>query len=357
MIHNDRERFLLSAGVAVALHALLFVVLAVVGLDFTPYPETSPVYVTLPDYELPEEPEPEPEPEIAVEEPVEAPPAEVVTEPVEPEPEPAEPEPVPQEPSAEPAPATPPEPAPAIRSEPAQQQTPEASPPIGRDAPPGSFSQDDLPWLNDDSDDRQSARPSSEDLFAIEEPDQVSDDLPSWVVEGEFSIQPEASLDPRERETLDEKREASSEFERRLEELTEALENPPEADTSGSTRPGTSGTATSPGDSTTAIPGGGSIEWVGSGSRRPVGELALPALTASDFGGQVPARISYLIVFDVNENGLVVPGSLILRQSSGYTLADQKVRRAVSTWRFDRAPGAPPVTAIATLHIARDQIR
>ncbi|MFW5684525.1 MAG: hypothetical protein ACOC1I_06715, partial [Spirochaetota bacterium] len=195
------------------------------------------------------------------------------------------------------------------------------------------------------------------DLFAIDEPDSTSE-LPSWVVEGEFSLQPESSLDEEEQESLESKRDAVPGFTERLNELVRAIANPSQAPQPG----GDAGTddgseAARPGSDPTAIPGGGSIEWVGSGTRRPVGQLVLPRLTASDFGGQVPARISFLVVFEVNEDGLVVPGSLILRQSSGYTLADQKVRRAVSSWRFDPAPGTRPVTAIATLHIARDQIR
>ncbi|MFW6288989.1 MAG: hypothetical protein ACOC2Q_04340, partial [Spirochaetota bacterium] len=164
--------------------------------------------------------------------------------------------------------------------------------------------------------------------------------------------------DEGEQRALDEKRESVPGFDERLSELIRSLENPPSS-TSGSesgTRSGDGGDE-GPASATTALPGGSAIEWVGSGGRRPVGGLALPTLTAEDFGGQVPARISYLIVFEVNADGLVVPGSLILRQSSGYTRADQKVRASVSTWRFEAAPGAPPITAIATLHITRDEIR
>ena len=356
MIHRDRDRLLISSAVALVLHAVLFLVLAIVGLDFTPYPESSPVFVTLPEYDdaepredaepepeppAPEEPEPEPEPdpapEIAASEP-DVPPEEPVEELGAQE----------QPPAIRPAPE--PAPAPEVAEQP--------SVPSGSDAPPGSFTTEDLPWLNQsDAADREQER-SSDELFAVREPDEIDQDLPSWVVEGEFSVQPESSLERDARQALDEKRETVPGFAERLAELERSLENPPSA-TSGAGQESVTGDRpdASPSAATTALPGGGSIEWVGSGSRRPVGALALPRLTAADFGGAVPARVSYLIVFEVNAEGLVVPGSLILRQSSGYTLADPKVRATVSTWRFDPAPGAPRVTAIATLHISRDEIR
>ena len=344
MIHHDRDRLLISIGVALILHAALFVTLAIVGLDFTPYPEFEPVFVTLPDYEE-REPEPvEPEP-IGEPEPAEPEPAE--PEPVSPPPvapQPAEPEPAP------PAPArTPPSPSPAPRSAapaPGSAQT-------STDAPPGSFSTEDLEWLGESrADDRERAR-SQDDLFAIREPDGAVSDLPSWVVEGEFSIQPESTLAPDDRSALEAKREADARFAARLADLVRALEDPSPGTGPSATGPAT---ASGPDAATTALPGGGAIDWVGSGGRQPVGKLALPELTADDFEGQVPGRIAYLIVFEVNAEGLVMPG-LILRQSSGYTRADQKVRATVSSWRFDPAPGAPPVTAIATLHITRDEIR
>jgi outer membrane biosynthesis protein TonB len=354
MIEHDRDRLFLSIAIALALHAIVFAVMAIVGLDFTPYPEISPVFVTLPEYETvrPEaEPEPTPpEPPAPVAEPEPEPPPEIAQSPEAP-PE----EPVRDLGAAEQPPAQRPVPAP-VRPAPTVTETPSA--PSGSDAPPGSFTTEDLPWLNQsDADDRAQER-SSDELFAVREPDDVDQDLPSWVVEGEFSVQPESSLERDAQRALEQKRETVPGFAERLAELQRSLENPPSATTGSGSEPSdsTDPNAT-PRAASTSLPGGGSIEWVGSGSRRPVGRLSLPGLSAADFGGQVPARVSYLIVFEVNAEGLVVPGSLILRQSSGYTLADQKVRAAVSTWRFDPAPGAPSVTAIATLHISRDEIR
>lgn len=359
MIHTDRDRLLLAVGVTLVFHAALFGGLALAGFDFTPYPETSPVTVTLPDYTPPEASPPDTapaEPEPVEPEPVEPEPAPAEIEPAEPAPE--RPEPAPATPEPESAGPSPPPSEPAPEPSPRSSDAPSASPQIGRDAPAGALSTDDLPWLNDEGGDREGDR-ASEDLFAIDEPDEADTELPSWVTEGEFSVQPESSLEDDEQDALDEKRAAVPGFSDRLVDLMDALENPPGTTDSGEddgVETGSDeGRDTDP--ATTDVPGGGAIEWLGSGSRRPVGELTRPALTASDFGGTVPARVSYLVVFEVDEDGLVVPGSLILRQSSGYTLADQKVRRAVSTWRFDPAPGTPPVTAIATLHIARDEIR
>ena len=101
-------------------------------------------------------------------------------------------------------------------------------------------------------------------------------------------------------------------------------------------------------------PGQSTMEWIGTRSRRPVGVLSLPTFASSDFGGLVPARVSYVVVFDVSADGLVVPGSIILRQSSGYTSADRKVVNAVASWRFEPVPGSRPVTAICTLVLERD---
>lgn len=345
MIHNDRERLLFGAGIALLLHGVLFVGLALGGFDFAPYPETSPVFVTLPDYATPE---PRATPR--------------VEEPVEPQVDLAEPEPVETQPDAtEPRTTTEPRPTPEpgpVQTPPPQRSTPatpsarDQAPAAGRDAPPGSFSTEDLAWL-DDSPDRDRQRTSDADLFAIDEPDDADTDLPSWVTEGEFSRQPEATLPADEQAALAEKRDTVPGFASRLAELVSALDNPPSAGPGSADAPGSGPT----GPSTTSLPGGSSIDWGEAGSRSPIGTLTLPLLTASDFGGRVPARVSYLIIFDVNAQGQVVPGSLILRQSSGYTLADQKVRAALSTWRFEPAPGTPPVTAIATLHISRDAVR
>ena len=172
-------------------------------------------------------------------------------------------------------------------------------------------------------------------------------------MEGEFSLQPESALREEERRALAQMRDTVPGFADRLTDLVEALDRPLAPRPSGT---GEGPPTAEPGPSTTPLPGG-AIEWVGTGGRRPLRPLEPPELTAADFGGQVPARISYLFAFKVNDQGLVIPGSLILRQSSGYTLADQKVRMAISSWMFDPSPGAEAVTAIGWFHIERAEIQ
>ena len=371
MTPYERNRLMISIGIALLVHTVVFVVAAVIGPAYDPYPETTVVYVTLPDYDPSPIPEPEiePPPPPPPPKPPEPEPPQAEIAPPPPPPPPAEPEPTPAPepppaprpqpaPTPQPAPAQVRQPAPSTRPTPAPQPAPPpepAPPPPPRDAPPGALALDDLDFLQeDDGADRERHRASDDDLFAVRDADHTApQDRPSWVVQGEFSAQPESSLQPAERETLRAMRDTVPGFSERLTDLVAALQRPPTAGTQPSDRRATESVA---GPSTTSLPGSSQIDWIGAGSRQPR-ELALPQLTASDFGGNVPARISYLIVFEVNADGLVVPGSLILRQTSGYTLADQKVRRAISGWRFDPAPGAPQVTAIATLHIGRDEIR
>ena len=165
MIHTDRDRLFLAVGVALVFHGALFGGFAIAGFDFTPYPETSPVTVTLPDYRPPEvEPEPEPEPVPVEPEPVEPEPdpAEIApaeAAPDEPEPRPAEPEPAPPARDTGPVPAPP------------SAASPSAPPATGSDAPPGAFSQDDLRWQRDDTAAaREGDRTSDEDIFASRSP-------------------------------------------------------------------------------------------------------------------------------------------------------------------------------------------
>ena len=110
--------------------------------------------------------------------------------------------------------------------------------------------------------------------------------------------------------------------------------------TPGSTTASTTGTQPGPGTDTEALPGDSRLDWVGDAVRGVLGELSIPQLTADDFGGLVQARTRVIVVIDVEENGLVVPGSLIWRQSSGYTAVDLKIEAAIRTWRFQPDPGS-----------------
>jgi TonB family protein len=204
----------------------------------------------------------------------------------------------------------------------------------------------DQPRAGDRADDRT----TDEELFTFEE-DQADADLPDWVRAGEYSIQPEESLTPSEQATIEEKRETLPGFEERLDRFVSAV-NAPEGPASAPSPEQTGNTNAS----RQQISGDSAIEWFGSGPRT-VTDYSEPRLTAADFGGQVPARVNYIVIFDVDAAGRVVPGTLIVRQSSGYTQADQKVRQAILGWRFEPSPSAPTVTAIATLQITRDEIR
>jgi hypothetical protein len=324
---------LVGIGVAIALHAIIFTLMAIFGFDLTPYPENEPVFVTLPDYE-----EPEPEPEPIAPEPVEPEPAEIAPEPQE-QPEAQTPR------SAQSAapPATSPDPAPSQGA-----RTPAPPTQGGATAP---VSQEPLPWQEQGASDRGATRTRDDELFDFQDDEATGDELPDWVVSGQV-VQPIDTLEASDQATLADKVATLPGFDERLDRLLDSLSNPAgPASVAGPEQTGNENV------SRQDLPGNNAIEWVGSGPRGVVSELTLPRLTASDFGGTVPARVNYIIVFDVNDAGVVVPGSLILRQSSGYTQADQKVRRAVSSWRFDPAPGTPNVTAIATLQISRDEIR
>ena len=331
MTHQERDRLLVSLFLAVVIHIVIMILLSLVDWQIRDYPEPTPVFVELPEYEsTPPAPVPEPpEPEVARQ------PEEV---------EPVPPEPVPQ-PQLQPRPQTT-TPAPG-----ALQPPPVAAPapPRGTDAPPGSFSTADLPWLSSpgSSPERETGR-TSDDLFRIDEEPSPTGELPAWVAEG--TIQPLSSLDAGSRESLEAKSATVPGFQERLDAIIRSVDRSTAGPATPSTStPSTSGDATGTGDPR--------FEWLGGGTRTVLGELGMPDLTSADFGGLVPGQFTYILVFDVNADGLVVPGSLIFRQSSGYTAADQKVRRAVATWRFESAPGSAPVTAICTLEIERDTNR
>ena len=333
MTHQDRDRLAFSLVLALVIHAVIIVMLTLVDWEIHEYPQTEPVFVELLDYQsTPPVIEPVPEP-------VEEIPPEPVTdaEPEEPPAEDPQPEPV--------APVVQEAERPAV---PAQAMASDAPP---RDAPAGSFSTEDLPWLRSDpSANRDETRTADAELFTFNEATETGQ-LPAWVAEG--TIQPLSSLAPGDQEILAEKQETVPGFQDRLDQILQSLRS--SAIRADQSRQPVTGDET---DSTeVSLPGDSRLEWVGGGSRSPVGMLALPEISAADLGGLVPARITYIIVFDVNSDGLVVPGSLILRQNSGYTAADQKVRRAVSSWRFEPAPGSQPVIAICTLILERDDLR
>jgi hypothetical protein len=341
MIRSDRERLLLGLGVALLLHVAVFVGLALAGLDFTPYPEISPVMVTLPDYETVPTPEPEPEPQP---EPVEPPPAELAPA----EPTPADPTPAPPAPEA-PAPARP------------------AQPQTGRDAPPGAIAGVTTGLLPEPDADRDRAAERTPDdvLFGhspndpapAQPPDDFADSAPATQQEidphtnGSTAADAAPSIDPRVEALI-------RDLDRSLREARDGWTSRGTEDGTADEQDGGPGGDQAADPSSVQLPGGGGeIVLTGTGNRGLTNYLP-PTLEAVDFDDDIPAEATVRLGFRVDGNGLVVPGTLYTLRSSGYTAVDLKIREAVSRWTFDPAPeGTPSVTAIATLRINRDDVR
>ena len=329
MSRVDRARMMVAVAIALLAHAIAFTAITVFAGAYVPYPEMEPLFVTLEDYDpLPPEPPPPP------------PPAEIGR-PPDPSPvvpAPAPPQPAPEAPQPAPAPRPAPQPAPAPRS---------------TDAPPGAIADQPLIGIPSTSAaDREADRMPDSVVFGpgSDIPAEPQTDLPAWVVSGEVSVRPIDSLSASERRGLQERAATLPGFDATLRALEAALRSP----VSPASQPGPGGDGTTV--SRQQLPGDAAIDWIGSGSRTVL-QSPLPQIVAQDLGGQVPAWIDYIVVFDVDSAGTVVPGSLIFRQNSGYTAADQKVREAIQRWQFEQAPGSPRVTAIATLRITRDRIR
>ncbi|MFW5844204.1 MAG: hypothetical protein ACOCW6_09775, partial [Spirochaetota bacterium] len=111
---------------------------------------------------------------------------------------------------------------------------------------------------------------------------------------------------------------------------------------------GTEGPAS---ESADGVQGDPRLAWEG-GDRGGAGPL--PELTAADFQNQVPAETRFVVIFEVDERGGVVPGSIIFQQRSLYTQANEKLRRAIASWRF--APGAGTQSAVFTLIVRREDV-
>lgn len=338
MSRQDRDRILISSIAALLLHLVIVAALSFADLQYSDYPEITPVFVELPEYVRTPEPEVErePEPEVAVEEPI------VQLDRVEEDPEP-------QEIGAQSDPEAQIEPA-------AGEETPAAPTEGGPSAE--DLAAYDLRTGNSDAGDRSARRTSDADLFDVDEPASSGPgiaDAPEWaqaIASGEAAeIAEEEDLSADVREELDRRSQFDQEFEQKLDEIVNALRNPSERlpedaedGNSDGTTDGFDGSENVPGD----------LDWVGSG-RRLVGQAVLPQLTADDFGGRVPASLTFVIVFDVNSAGNIAPNSLFFRQGSGYTAADLKVAGAIRQWRFEPASGAPNATAILTLRLQRGE--
>jgi hypothetical protein len=339
MTHQERDRLGLSLGIAIAIHAVVIVGISFASWDIRDFPESTPVFVELLDYEAapPVEPE-ETQPE---EEPLPEP-----TPDEQPEPEPVEPEVERPEPDlttqrADQA---------VSRSEPAASSAAppvrEATPTSSTDAPAGSHSFADLPWLQTDAnaEARTRERPQETEPVSFDEPEPTGI-VPDWTREGR--LQPLGTLTVSEQAALQTLEQTVDGFSELMEAIDRAMQ------TSENTSQSVNTTSdTGPERQTIALPGQSTLDFAG-GTRRPRGELRMPSPDPADFGELVDKTIQCVVVFTVNDDGLVVPGSAFFRSSTAITLVDREVIRAIESWQFLPSPGAELATGIARIVLER----
>ncbi|MFW5729434.1 MAG: hypothetical protein ACOCYG_07195 [Spirochaetota bacterium] len=414
----DRDRLIIAVLVSVVVHGGVFALISMADFE-TSVPEFSgPVYVELPEVvetqfppeERPEEEQREPEerPEDAVaaepEEPeeAEAPPEEPAESSQQMQPEAAQPE------RAQPQQQAPPEQeAPEPEAQPRAQRAPEpAQADVPETAPAESDAQETRP--------QREAQPEPVDPLARhrDEPVEVSDaelygrspqprrdreapeepegflppdtgeperELPVWVQDIMDGTDISTTDMSREEATrLAEKIRTDPALQRQLESVVSAVEaartdrerspeSTPSTDedhedrTPSEAAPGadTPGPET-PGDAQRQEgPEGSQLRFLGdgTGALRPVDPFPQDLLSAGDFPGVVPAELTFVIVFEIDPSGIVVPGSVIFQQKSSYTVVNEKIRRAVLNWGFTPHGGDEPVTAIFTPIVRREDVR
>ncbi|MFO8065885.1 MAG: hypothetical protein R6V29_14790, partial [Spirochaetia bacterium] len=193
------------------------------------------------------------------------------------------------------------------------------------------------------------------------------EELPEWATQPRETVEDAGfsteDVSDEEVEGLAEKVATDPEFQRSLSNVVSALESRSDGDdTADSSQPGADGDSDGePGADDTdgdGSAGDSDIEWVGSGSRELLNPPAVPEgfFSASDFGGSVPAEAPFVVVFEVDSRGNVVPGSVIFQRGAGFVQAQEKLRSRVRSWSFEPAEGAPEATGIFTLVVRRDDI-
>ncbi|MFP4010508.1 MAG: hypothetical protein ACLFUM_02320, partial [Spirochaetaceae bacterium] len=313
------------------------------------------------------EAEPEREPEAASEPEAEADPAPEAEAEAEPEPEP-EAEPgaaAEQSPPEDPESAAPPEEQPPAEQEPEEQEpeeqetyeyTPEEL--HGRERSPG---------------DRRSP-PEDEEFDTLPpEGDSVrpGEDIPDWAREPRRTVE-DAGISTEEVaeedvEDLAERVATDPGFRRTLQDVTAALERSDRgaedeaSEDDGDPEAGGGDTDAPPDSAESAEPASDDteFEWVGTGARELTNPPPVPEgfFNAADFGGSVPARATFVVVFEVDERGNVRPGSVLFQQGASYVEATEKLRSRIRGWTFEAAEGAPPATGIFTLTVRREEVR
>ncbi len=324
----DKDRLLVAIGCALVIH-----VGVAVGLSFVDWhstPERRPLYVELsdpalldvPETELPDEPEPDPPPpEPEPEEVVEPPPAE------------SEPEPTPEEPARE---ESPPEEAAAPGEEPA----PAPAQPPRRQGPTWDDVAGPQPGLRHSDEDRirESRDHSVPEARITADDDEVMQHRQDALRQHEQAlIEQQEYFDSREAagESVDEAGDPETVVTPRIRDLIGRASDVPD-------RPSEPLSDAPASDDTegTDDPGDGFVEWEGDGDRELV-EYWLPEFDGSDLRAGGPPTIHARIRFEVDAQGTVRPASVDIQAPGLAPGGRQKLREAVSSWRFDSRPGAP----------------
>lgn len=378
MTTQEKERLGLALAVSLVIHAVAFLIVQFGDWRVAPLPEFSgPLYVEMEPLE--EEPEteegiaqaqPAPEdqaPEPAAEEPAEEPPA------AEPPRQPPAEQPTPEDPAPSTARSQQSEP-PARTEEPeARQPAPDAGASAGADPLAGERRTDTFDPMAPDGQDsrpgRPTAPPESDEMPLLQPEAQATRreaDLPDWAREPRATVEDAGisteGVSEDEVEGLAEKVATDPEFRRSLRDVTAALDRRT-TDGTATDRAPQDGPETGTQEEPTTedrAPGDSRFEWVGAGNRELTNPPAVPQdfFSSADFGGSVPAEASFVVVFEVDQSGNVVPGSIIFQQGSGFLRAKEKLRARIREWSFQpTAPSAAIATGIFTLVVQREDIR
>ncbi|NBF39260.1 MAG: hypothetical protein GVY14_02485 [Spirochaetes bacterium] len=373
MTTHEKERLGLALAVSLVIHAVAFFIVQFGDWRVAPMPEFSgPLYVEM---EAPEE-EPETEEGIARAEPS---PEDQVREPAteapaaEPPPrQPAPEQPAPEEPT--PATAQPRQSEPPARAEPENRQSaPDAGASAPADPLAGPSQTGEFDPMAPDGQERQPGQrtaPPQDDEMPQLQPEAAATaaaaDLPDWATRPRETVEDAGisteGVSEDEMQDLAEKVATDPDFRRRLQDVTAALERRT-SDGAATERAPRDGPDTGPEDEASPegrTPGDSRFEWVGTGNRQLLNPPAVPPdfFSSGDFGGQVPAEASFVVVFEVDQRGNIVPGSIIFQRGSGYLDAKEKLRGRIREWSFERtAPNEEDATGIFTLVVQREDIQ
>ena len=346
-LYSDRDRLLIALGAALVFHLAVAVGLSFVDWSVEASPQPLSVDLGTPiETEALEEPEPEPEePEPEEPEPEEPEPEE----PEEFEPEASEPdtpeetlEPEPDEPAAE-AEAEPEPTEPAEEVSPEEQT--EAPAPRGPQGPTEEEVAEALRGLEGGAERERPERTRTEDVprdpdnAVIEARQQAREEF-EQALEEERRAAAEADADADE-ETTDAGGDPQQEVSPRISDLLGRVRDASQDPTTADDVSETEGQPAAP-DAAEDDPdadGDGIVDWDGDGDRRLV-EYSVPDVDGSDLRATGAPRVRARITFEVNDQGIVLPGSVSVDGPGLTSSGREKLVEAVQQWRFDRRPGA-----------------